>query len=182
MTLAGLWLMLLVGYGLGRYAEYRIHKKNYDFLMYAGAEELIPRVMRRFYNAIFWFIPIGFGEAYWFRTPVTYEILLLGVSLVAVATLLRLWAINSMGRLWTMRCVFLPGAPVSRKGPFRLMRHPEYVSRVFEGVGLLVVIGSYGSAVAYACYCGYLAVSIANIEHRQLTELKGEIGEEEPAY
>lgn len=38
----------------------------------------------------------------------------------------RLWVIASLGRFWTTRILALPDAPLVRRGPYRLLRHPNY--------------------------------------------------------
>jgi len=39
---------------------------------------------------------------------------------------LRLWTLLSLGERWTTRIIVLPGAPLVRRGPYRLMAHPNY--------------------------------------------------------
>ncbi|MGQ9367619.1 isoprenylcysteine carboxyl methyltransferase family protein [Azospirillum sp. A39] len=39
----------------------------------------------------------------------------------------RLWVVASLGRFWTTRVVTVPGAPLVRRGPYRWMRHPNYL-------------------------------------------------------
>ena len=44
----------------------------------------------------------------------------------------RLWVIASLGRRWTTRVIVLPGfAPVSR-GPYRWLKHPNYLIVALE--------------------------------------------------
>ena len=33
----------------------------------------------------------------------------------------------TLGRRWTTRVIVLPGAPLIESGPYRLLRHPNYV-------------------------------------------------------
>src|SRR5580704_2267998 len=40
---------------------------------------------------------------------------------------LRLWTIATLGEYWTTRIITVPGAPLVRNGPFRFVRHPNYV-------------------------------------------------------
>ncbi|MSO93423.1 MAG: hypothetical protein EXQ86_08505 [Rhodospirillales bacterium] len=44
----------------------------------------------------------------------------------------RLWVIASLGRFWTTRIVTLPGAPLIRRGPYRFIRHPNYLVVALE--------------------------------------------------
>jgi methyltransferase len=39
----------------------------------------------------------------------------------------RYWVLATLGRRWTTRVIVLPGAPLVESGPYRLMRHPNYV-------------------------------------------------------
>jgi methyltransferase len=39
---------------------------------------------------------------------------------------LRLWVLTTLGARWTTRIIVLPGAPLVARGPYRLMRHPNY--------------------------------------------------------
>lgn len=39
----------------------------------------------------------------------------------------RVWVIASLGPYWTTRIIVPPGAPTIRRGPYRWVRHPNYV-------------------------------------------------------
>lgn len=40
--------------------------------------------------------------------------------------LARIWVIAALGRRWTTRVIILPGEPLVHRGPYRLIRHPNY--------------------------------------------------------
>lgn len=44
----------------------------------------------------------------------------------------RLWTIRTLGPRWTTRILILPDAPLITGGPFRLLRHPNYVVVALE--------------------------------------------------
>src|SRR5688572_12086641 len=46
------------------------------------------------------------------------------------AQALRYWTIRTLGRRWTTRILVLPGAPLVTSGPFRFLRHPNYLAVV----------------------------------------------------
>ena len=48
----------------------------------------------------------------------------------------RIWAISSLGRYWTTRVIVMPGAKMVRRGPYRFLRHPNYVVVIAE-IGLI---------------------------------------------
>jgi methyltransferase len=39
----------------------------------------------------------------------------------------RIWTMASLGRLWTTRIITPPGAPLVARGPYRYLRHPNYI-------------------------------------------------------
>lgn len=70
----------------------------------------------------------------------------------------RVWIIASLGRYWTTRIISLPGAPLVRRGPYRFIRHPNYLlvaleipalSGAFHAWGLAVIFGLANLAILY---------------------------------
>ena len=59
-----------------------------------------------------------------------------GAVVFALAKALKWWAILTLGRAWTFRVIVVPQAPLGRPGPYRFMRHPNYVGVVGELVGV----------------------------------------------
>jgi len=55
---------------------------------------------------------------------------------------LRLWVIATLGRFWTTRVISLPGAPLVRRGPFRFVRHPNYLIVELELISLPLAFGA----------------------------------------
>jgi methyltransferase len=39
----------------------------------------------------------------------------------------RIWVIASLGPYWTTRIISVPGAALVRRGPYRFVRHPNYL-------------------------------------------------------
>ena len=58
----------------------------------------------------------------WGRTPDLAWLWAYGV-----VEALRIWTLASLGERWTTRIVTLPGAPRVRRGPYRLLPHPNYL-------------------------------------------------------
>ena len=44
----------------------------------------------------------------------------------------RYWCIWSLGRFWNTRIIVLPGAKAIRRGPYRFIRHPNYLVVTLE--------------------------------------------------
>ncbi|MGH7012339.1 MAG: isoprenylcysteine carboxyl methyltransferase family protein [Caulobacteraceae bacterium] len=70
----------------------------------------------------------------------------------------RFWILASLGGRWTTRILILPGAPLVKKGPYRYLRHPNYlivageiaVAPMALGLDLFAVIFTALNAVAVA--------------------------------
>lgn len=72
---------------------------------------------------------------------------LLGVFVVLQA--LRVWVLATLGPYWTTRIINLPGAPLVRRGPYRLLRHPNYTVVVGEIAVLPLVFGEIWVAAVF---------------------------------
>jgi len=44
----------------------------------------------------------------------------------------RVWVIATLGPYWTTRIITVPGAPLVARGPFRFVRHPNYLVVAIE--------------------------------------------------
>jgi methyltransferase len=63
---------------------------------------------------------------------------------------LRLWVLLSLGRYWTTRVITVPGAPLVRRGPYRFLRHPNYVVVAAEIAVLPLAFGSWAVAAVFS--------------------------------
>ena len=71
------------------------------------------------------------------------------LALVMLAQGLRWWCIAVLGPHWNTRVIVVPDAPLVTTGPYRLMRHPNYVAVVVEGVALPLVHTAWVTAAAF---------------------------------
>jgi methyltransferase len=71
------------------------------------------------------------------------------LGLVLVAQGLRWWCIATLGSQWNTRVIVVPGLPRISNGPYRWMRHPNYVAVVLEGVALPLVHSAWLTAVMF---------------------------------
>lgn len=72
---------------------------------------------------------------------------MLGVFLVA--QMLRIWTIRSLGKFWNTKIIVLPKANVVAKGPYRYIRHPNYVIVALEILTLPLIFSSYWTAIVF---------------------------------
>jgi methyltransferase len=76
---------------------------------------------------------------------------LVAVALVVVvlAQGLRWWCITTLGEQWNTRVIVVPGMPLVTSGPYRRLRHPNYVAVAVEGVALPLVGGAWVTAIVF---------------------------------
>ncbi len=67
---------------------------------------------------------------------------------------LRVWVLMSLGPYWTTRIITKPGAPLIRRGPYRFIRHPNYLIVAGEIALLPLVFGEVTVAVVFTVLNG----------------------------
>ena len=67
----------------------------------------------------------------------------------AAAQLGRVWVLATLGPYWTTRIITLPEVPLVQGGPYRLVRHPNYLVVAVEVVTLPLSFGSLWLALAF---------------------------------
>src|SRR5207249_633845 len=84
------------------------------------------------------------------------------------AQALRYWAVATLGEHWNIRVLVVPGAPPVSGGPYRFVRHPNYLAVMVEMAALPLAVGAWRTApVASAANAVLLAIRIS-VEERAL--------------
>jgi len=65
-----------------------------------------------------------------------------GAGLFAAAKALKWWAIATLGPSWTFRVIVVPGTTLVARGPYRLLRHPNYVAVAGELIAVSLATGA----------------------------------------
>lgn len=71
------------------------------------------------------------------------------LAFVLGAQALRWWCISVLGRRWNTRVIVIPGLPAITDGPYRWLRHPNYLAVVIEGIALPLVHTAWLTALAF---------------------------------
>jgi len=66
-----------------------------------------------------------------------------GLALFLAGEALRVWCIASLGPSWNARAKVDPGLSVVAHGPYRFLRHPNYLGVLLELVGLPLMGGAW---------------------------------------
>jgi methyltransferase len=63
------------------------------------------------------------------------------------AQALRYAAVRALGDRWSVRILVLPGEPLVRRGPYRLLRHPNYLAVFIEFITAPLMFGAWRTAI-----------------------------------
>jgi methyltransferase len=84
-----------------------------------------------------------------FFLPENATIHWLPLVLFILLQLCRVWVIVTLGPYWTTRIITLPGAPLVRAGPYRFVRHPNYLVVAGEIAMLPLAFGELDVAIGF---------------------------------
>ena len=105
------------------------------------------------------------------RDPV-HAAVLAGLALFVAAKALKWWAILTLGSSWTFRVIVVPGAPLVSGGPYRFLRHPNYLSVIGELAGAALMAGARISGPIAIVGFGLLILKRIAVEERALRNLR----------
>jgi methyltransferase len=71
----------------------------------------------------------------------------LWLALWLAAQALRYAAVRALGERWTVKIWVLPGEPLVQRGPYRWLRHPNYVAVVLELIAAPLMFGAWRTAI-----------------------------------
>jgi len=75
---------------------------------------------------------------------------IVALVITAAAQGLRWWAASTLGERWNVRIIVVPGDPPVDAGPYRFMRHPNYLAVIAELLALPLIHGAYVTALVFS--------------------------------
>ena len=86
--------------------------------------------------------------------------------------------IATLGQQWNTRVIVVPAAGVVARGPYRLLRHPNYVAVVAEGLALPLVHSAWITAVVFTIANAALLTVRIRCENAALVSASPRVGAE----
>jgi len=147
--------------------EARRSLRNERALLAVGAveppDDVYP-VMRIAYPVCF----AAMAAEAWLRDAPLGPSFAAGAVTFALAKGLKYWAIATLGPRWTFRVLVPPRQPLIVAGPYRMMRHPNYLGVAGELAGAaLMADAMIAGAVSLALFGGLMLARI-RVEERAL--------------
>jgi len=106
----------------------------------------------------------------WLMIPPTAPIYWPLIGLYGALQAVRYWTIWSLGPFWTHRIVTLKEEPLSRSGPHRVMRHPNYAVAIIETALLPLAFGAWAFALVMTAIWSAVLSYKVHLEDAALNE------------
>jgi methyltransferase len=163
-------LAVLMAIGVFMAAEARVSARNEGALRARGAREPrddVYRWMQFAYPGAF----VVMGVEGFFRGGSSSGAQsLAGGTLLFAAKALKYWAIASLGPSWSFRVLVVPGAPLVTHGPYRFLRHPNYVAVIGELIGAATLLNARLAGPLVALVFAELIRRRVTVEERALSQ------------
>ncbi len=148
-----------------RLMELVISRRHEQHLRERGAVEVgaghFP-VMVALHSA---FLVACVAEVWWLDRPFVAPLAAAMTVLIIATMSLRFWVIATLGQRWTARVLVLPKSPPVTDGPYRFLRHPNYLGVVVEILAIPLVHCAWLTALLFSvANAALLAVRIRSEE------------------
>ncbi len=159
-----MWLPLIVGLvAIQRLAELVIAQRNTKRLLAIGAHEVGAG-----HYPLFILLHASWLAALLIVVPWRTEPNWFLIGVFAALQALRVWVIKTLGGYWTTRIITLEDAPLVRRGPYRLLRHPNYWIVSAEIAVLPLAFGAWGVALVCSVLNAFLLRHRIHVEDHVL--------------
>ena len=145
-----LWAYLaLLGIVAGeRGAELAVSTRNARRLLARGGKESGQRLYQVMVAFHALFLPaLALGAVAYREPPTAWAWLAVAGALAAQA--LRWWAVRTLGDRWTTRVIVVANARPVTTGPYRYLRHPNYLAVIVETACLPLAWGMWRLALLF---------------------------------
>lgn len=127
------------------------------------------------HDDVYWMMQVAYPASFaamilegWQRGPLVDVHVAGGFALFVGAKLLKYWAILTLGVRWTFRVLVPPGSTRVLAGPYRVLRHPNYLAVIGEIIGAALVAHAPVTGTIAALAFGALIVLRIRVEERAL--------------
>ncbi|MBA9027753.1 MULTISPECIES: isoprenylcysteine carboxyl methyltransferase family protein [Bacillaceae] len=93
------------------------------------------------------------------------------LSIFLLVQIGRVWVITSLGPYWNTKIIVLPDAEVIVKGPYKYVKHPNYIIVATEILVISLLYNAYFTAALFTCLNAWAMSVRIPIEERALKNL-----------
>jgi methyltransferase len=104
----------------------------------------------------------------WLRGARLTTIAMVGALVFAAAKALKYWVIGTLGQRWSFRVLVPPRSTRILRGPYRVMRHPNYLAVAGEIAGFALLTRAPVAGLLMVAIFGWLMLARIAVEERAL--------------
>jgi methyltransferase len=165
-----LFTLLCIAVGVERLLELRRSRQHEAVQALRGAERM-PEPAFKWMALVHGAVLICAVIESWLRPTNWHPMgrVIAGAALIG-ATALRVWTVATLGDAWTVRVTRYPAGsrPVITQGPYRYIRHPNYLVVIVELAALPLVGGAWLTALVGSIANGLILARRIPLEEREL--------------
>jgi methyltransferase len=162
------YTLFLLALAVERGFELWLSRRNAAWARRAGAVEYGARHLR-WMKVLHGCLFIGcLTEVWLLERPFIPVLGLTSLALTLAAQGLRYWTIATLGRRWNIAVLVLPGVPAVTTGPYRFLRHPNYLAVVAEGLAIPLLHSAFVTAGVFSLLNALLLCVRIDCEERAL--------------
>ena len=168
--MVNLYLLLLVLLALERGVELIISRRHAAWARERGGREFGQThfVFMKLLHGAFFFACAA--EVVFLRRPFLPAVGFSMLALALAAQGVRYWAIFALGPYWNVRVIVIPGQSVVEDGPYRYLRHPNYLAVIVEGLAVPLIHSAWLTAVGFTVLNAFLLRARIRCEEEALME------------
>ena len=129
-----------------RIGELILSRRNEKWLLQNGAIEY-GKAHYPFIVILHILFIISLIAEYDIMRPVSYSLFFLVAYVLLI--LLKVWVISSLGKFWNTKIYRAPSFPLVKKGPYRYIKHPNYVIVIGEIAVIPLIFHLYYTAIIF---------------------------------
>jgi methyltransferase len=104
----------------------------------------------------------------WLRHAPPYSMLVGGLLVLVASKALKAWVIASLGTSWSFHVLVRPSHQLVSRGPYRYLRHPNYLAIIGEIVGMALLVAAPITGLISLAAMGLLLRKRVAVEERAL--------------
>ena len=148
--MVGPYLAFLAFFGAERIAELLLSRRNARIALARGGIESGASHFRFMAAVHALFLPACAAEVLFLHRPFPGALGWVCAGAAVAAQGLRWWAIATLGWRWNVRVIVVPAEPPVRGGPYRFLRHPNYVAVAVEMLSVPLAYGAFLCALIFS--------------------------------
>lgn len=132
-----------------RLVELYIARKNEKWMLARGGIEVGNEHYKLFILLHVTFFIILIYEVHNIVTAQSVAFNIYFFFLFVIAQIMRVWCIVSLGKFWNTKIIVLPKVVKIKKGPYKYMKHPNYLIVFVELFTIPAMFGAYITAILF---------------------------------